>query len=105
MDRRAVEGQGVEDHRGVGRLPSVKGFNKTMSSSLGESNRCMMVRSSPKLFWNGVLDRIICLFAELCTKKRIILSWTPFQNNFEELHTIMHMLLSPNDEDKLATVT
>ena len=30
-----------------------------MSSSLGESNRCMMVRSSPKLFWNGVLDRII----------------------------------------------
>ena len=48
-----------EDRRGVGRLPSVKGFNKTMSSSLGESNRCMMVRSSPKLFWNGVLDRII----------------------------------------------
>ena len=25
-----------EDRRGVGRLPSVKGFNKTMSSSLGE---------------------------------------------------------------------
>ena len=48
-----------EDRRGVGRLPSVKGFNKTMSSSLGESNMCMMVRSSPKLFWNGVLDRII----------------------------------------------
>ena len=48
-----------EHRRGVGRLPSVKGFNKTMSSSLGESNMCMMVRSSPKLFWNGVLDRII----------------------------------------------
>ena len=48
-----------EDRRGVGRLPSVKGFNKTMSSSLGESNMCMMVRSSSKLFWNGVLDRII----------------------------------------------
>ena len=40
-------------------LSSVKGFKKTMSSSLGESNRCMMVRSSPELFWNGVLDRII----------------------------------------------
>ena len=48
-----------EDRRGVGRLPSVKGFNKTMYSSLGKSNRCMMVRSSPKLFWNGVPDRII----------------------------------------------
>ena len=53
-----------EDRRGVGRLPSVKGFNKTMSSSLGESNRCMMVRSSPKLFWNGVLDRIIRLLVQ-----------------------------------------
>ena len=30
-----------------------------MSSSLGASNTCTMVRSSPKLFWNGVLDRII----------------------------------------------
>ena len=37
--------------------------------------------------------------AELCTKKRIILSGTPFQNNFEELRTIMRLLLSPNDED------
>ena len=64
MDRRAVEGQGVEDRRGVRRLPSVKGFNKTMSSSLGESNRCMMVRSSPKLFWNGVLDRIISFLVQ-----------------------------------------
>ena len=37
--------------------------------------------------------------AVLCTKKRIILSGIPFQNNFGELRTIMHMLLSPNDED------
>ena len=37
--------------------------------------------------------------AELCTEKRIILSGTPFQNNFAELRTIMRMLLSPNDED------
>ena len=39
------------------------------------------------------------VLAELCTKKRIILSRTPFQNNFGELRTIMHLLLSPNDED------
>ena len=39
------------------------------------------------------------VLAELCTKKWIILSRTPFQNNFGELRTIMHMLLSPNDED------
>ena len=38
------------------------------------------------------------VLAELCTKKRIILSWTPFQNNFGELRTIMLLLLSPNDE-------
>ena len=37
--------------------------------------------------------------AELCTKMRIILSGTPFQNNFEELRTIMRLLVSPNDED------
>ena len=37
--------------------------------------------------------------AELCMKKRINLSGTPFQNNFEELRTIMRLLLSPNDED------
>ena len=54
-----------EDRQGVGRLPSVKGFNKTMSSSLGESNRWMMVRSSPKLFWNGVPDRIICHLVQI----------------------------------------
>ena len=39
------------------------------------------------------------VLAELCTKKRIILSRTPFQNNFAELRTIMRLLLSPNDED------
>ena len=39
------------------------------------------------------------VLAELCTKKQIILSRTPFQNNFGELRTIMHLLLSPNDED------
>ena len=37
-------------------------------------------------------------FAEIHTKKRIILSGTPFQNNFEELRTIMRMLLPVNDE-------
>src|SRR5215216_6728994 len=36
--------------------------------------------------------------AELCTKKRIILSGTPFQNNFEELRTIMRLSFSANDE-------
>src|SRR6187401_2051192 len=57
-------------------LSSVKGFNKTNTSSLGESNSSMMVRSSPKLFWNGVPDRIIR------NKRRIILSGTQFQNIF-----------------------
>jgi SNF2 family DNA or RNA helicase len=37
-------------------------------------------------------------FAELRTKKLIILSGTPFQKNFEELHTIMRLLLPANDE-------
>ena len=84
---------------------SVKVLKKSMASSLAGSNRGMMVRSSPNLFWNGVPDRIICLLvrisanAELCTKKRVILSGTPFQNNFGELRTIMRLLLSPNDED------
>jgi DNA repair and recombination RAD54-like protein len=36
--------------------------------------------------------------AELHTKKLIILSGTPFQNNFEELRTIMRLLLPANDE-------
>ena len=38
------------------------------------------------------------LFAELRTKKLIILSRTPFQNNFEKLRTIMRLLLLANDE-------
>ena len=37
-------------------------------------------------------------FAEIRTKRRIILSGTPFQNNFGELHTIMPRLLPANDE-------
>ena len=74
-----------------------------------------MVRSFSKLFWNGVLDRIISFFgtkfskglpnsdiwkalAELRTKKLIILSGTPFQNNFGQLRTIMRLLLLANDE-------
>src|SRR6266566_3476544 len=74
-----------------------------MASSLAGSNRRMMVRSSSKLFWNGVPDRIISFLvrssaAELRTKKLIILSGTPFQNNFEELRTIMRLLLPANDE-------
>ena len=36
--------------------------------------------------------------AELCTKKRIILSGTPFQNNFEELRTIIRLSFSANVE-------
>ena len=68
----------------VRRLSSVKGFNKTMSSSLGESNRRMMVRSSPKLFWNGVLDRIIRLLVRISAKAfqiaiygRLLLNFVP----------------------------
>jgi len=37
-------------------------------------------------------------FAEIRTKKRIILSGTPFQNNFEELRNIIRRLLLANDE-------
>ena len=74
-----------EDHRGVGRLPSVKGFNKTMSSSLGESNRCMMVRSSPKLFWNGVLDRIIRFLVQSSARAfRISLFGRPLLNSYQK---------------------
>ena len=36
--------------------------------------------------------------AELRTKKLIILSGTPFQNNFEELRSIIRLLLPANDE-------
>ena len=63
-----------------------------MTSSFARSNRDMLVRSYAKLFWNGVPDRIIRLLL------RIILSGTPFQNNFGEVRTIMRLLLSPNDE-------
>ena len=37
-------------------------------------------------------------FAEIHTKKRIILSGTPFQNNFKELRSIIRLLLLANDE-------
>ena len=37
-------------------------------------------------------------FAEIRTKKRIILSRTPFQNNFEELRTIIRLSFPANDE-------
>ena len=80
----------VEGSRGC--LASVKVLKKSMPSSFARSNRGMMVRSSGKLFWNGVPDRIIRLLL------RIILSGTPFQNHFGELRTIMLLLLSPNDE-------
>ena len=37
-------------------------------------------------------------FAEIRTKRRIILSGTPFQNNFEELCSIMRLSFPANDE-------
>ena len=74
-----------EDRRGVGRLPSVKGFNKTMSSSLGESNMCMMVRSSSKLFWNGVPDRIIRFLVQSSERAfRISLFGRPLLNSYQK---------------------
>ena len=74
-----------EDRRGVGRLPSVKGFNKTMSSSLGESNRCMMVQSSPKLFWNGVPDKIIHFLVQSSARAfRISLFGRPLLNSYQK---------------------
>ena len=67
-DRRGVEGSRVvEGSRGRGsprgreRFPSVKVLKKSMPSSLAGSNQGMLVRSSAKLFWNGVPDRIIRL--------------------------------------------
>ena len=42
-----------------------------------------MVRSSSKLFWNGVPDRIIRFLV---------------RSHFEELRTIMRLLLPGNDE-------
>ena len=65
---RVAEGSRVEDRRGVERLPSVKVLKKSMASSLAGSNRGMMVRSSPKLFWNGVPDRIIRLLVQISAK-------------------------------------
>ena len=62
---RVVEGSRVEDHRGVERLPSVKVLKKSIASSLAGSNQGMVVRSSPKLFWNGVPDRIIRLLVRI----------------------------------------
>ena len=74
-----------EDRQGVGRLPSVKGFNKTMSSSLGESNMCMMVRSSSKLFWNGVPDRIIRFLVQSSERAfRISLFGRPLLNSYQK---------------------
>ena len=74
-----------EDRRGVGRLPSVKGFNKTMSSSLGESNRCMMVRSSPKLFWNRARDKIIHFLVQSTARAfRISLFGRPLLNSYQK---------------------
>ena len=74
-----------EDRRGVGRLPSVKGFNKTMSSSLGESNMCMMVRSSSKLFWNGFPDRIIRFLIQSSARAfRISLFGRPLLNWYQK---------------------
>ena len=40
-------------------LSSLKEFKKSMTSSLAGNDRRIMVRSSSKLFWNGVPDRII----------------------------------------------
>ena len=88
MDRREVGGRGVE--RGC--LASVKVLKNSMTSSFARSNRGMFVRSYAKLFWNGVPDMIIRLLL------RIILSGTPFQNNFGELRTNMSWLLLANDE-------
>jgi hypothetical protein len=45
-------------------LSSVKEFKKTMTSSLAGNDRRIMVRSSSKLFWNGVSDRIICFLVQ-----------------------------------------
>ena len=91
-----MRGTRVVDRREVGgveRLPTcVKVLKNSMTSSFARSNRGILVQSYAKLFWNEVPDRIIGLLL------RIILSGTPFQNNFGELRTIMLLLLSPNDE-------
>ena len=77
----------------------VKVLKKSMATSFGGSNKRMMLRSSSKLFWNGVPDRIIRFFtnfskcvpnsdirkalAELRAKKLIILSGTPLKTILE----------------------
>jgi hypothetical protein len=63
------------------RLSSVKGFKKTMASSLAGSNRRIMVRSCPKLFWNGVSDRIISFLVRSSARAfRISLFGRPLLN-------------------------
>ena len=97
-------------------LVSKDSTNKTMSSSLGESNRRMMVRSSPNLFWNGVPDRIICFLVQSSARDfrislfgRPLLKFVPKSElSYQGLHskttlenfvrTIMPRLLPANDE-------
>ena len=63
---RVVEGsRGRGSPRGRERFPSVKVLKKSMPSSLAGSNQGMLVRSSAKLFWNGVPDRIIRLLVRI----------------------------------------
>ena len=111
--RRGFEGSRIAEGSRE-RFPSVKVLKKSMASSLARSNQGMTKSSKIILEWCPGQDNLpSCMnfskglpnndiwkvLAELCTKKRIILSRTPFQNNFGELRTIMHLLLSPNDED------
>src|SRR3989337_413823 len=63
---------------------SVKVLKKSMASSLVGSNRRMMLRSSSKLFWNGVPDRIIRLLVRISAKAfqiaifgRLLLNFVP----------------------------
>ena len=63
---RVVEGsRGRGSPRGRERFPSVKVLKKSMASSLAGSNQGMLLRSSTKLFWNGVPDRIIRLLVRI----------------------------------------
>jgi hypothetical protein len=62
-------------------LSSVKWFKKSMASTLAGSNRRMMVRSSSKLFWNGVPDRIISFLVRSSARAfRISLFGRPLLN-------------------------
>jgi hypothetical protein len=63
---------------------SVKVLKKSMASSLAGSNRRMMLRSSSKLFWNGVPDRIIRFLVRISAKafqiaifERLLLNFVP----------------------------